>query len=250
MDRTLLRNLLLFGLLTVFAIGCASSSETTQEEPATSSDSGEERTATVSQNEADSTEQRLEELYWARKDSAKSRYTQDDVHFMIGMIGHHAQALIMSRLAPENGASSSVQTLASRIINAQKDEIRTMQTWLRDRGEPVPEIEIDSLQLNITGVEGHMKMMNHKNMPGMLSPQQLEELAQAEGSEFDRLFLKFMIEHHSGAVSMVEKLFDKDGAAQGSSTFKIASDIQVDQRTEIARMRLMLDRLVDNMGSE
>ena len=80
-------------------------------------------------------------------------------------------------------------------------------------------------------------------MPGMLTPEQLEELAAARGSDFDRLFLEYMIQHHKGAVSMVRDLFATDGAAQDDFVFKLASDIHVDQATEIARMELMLEAL-------
>lgn len=184
---------------------------------------------------------RLEALYEARQDSALMNYSEADVAFMTGMIPHHAQALIMSRLAPENGASPAVRTLAARIINAQQDEIRLMQTWLRDRGEPVPEVHIDGLRLMVHGPGGHM---DHDHaMPGMLTDAQLRELAAARGGEFDRLFLTYMIGHHQGAVIMVRDLFAQDGAAQGDAAFKLASDINVDQRTEIARMQLMLEAL-------
>ena len=184
----------------------------------------------------------LEELFWARQDSARMNFTQADVDFMIGMIGHHAQALIMSDLAPKNGASESVQTLASRIINAQKDEIATMQTWLKDRGQPVPEIHIEGLMLMIHGV-GHHNHMDHTNMPGMLSQEQLNELGAAKGENFDRLFLKYVIDHHEGAVIMVDNLFATDGAALDDAIFKLASDIQAEQRTEIARMQFMLNTM-------
>lgn len=186
----------------------------------------------------------LEELYWSRIDSSRMSFTEADVKFMRGMIAHHAQALIMSRLAPENGASEAVQTLAARIINAQKDEIATMQQWLRDRDQPVPSIEIDGLNLMVE-INGEPFTM-YKKMRGVLSQQQLEELAAARGAEFDRLFLKYMIEHHAGAVHMVDNLFGTDGAAQDEAAFRLASDIQVDQRTEIERMQLMLDNLPES----
>lgn len=183
----------------------------------------------------------LEELYWARIDSSRMSFTEADVKFMIGMIAHHAQALIMSRLAPENGASADIQTLAARIINAQKDEIASMQQWLRDRNQPVPEIEIKGLNLMVE-IDGKPYTM-YKKMQGVLSQKQLEELADARGNAFDRIFLKYMIEHHSGAVHMVHNLFNTDGAAQDEQAFRLASDIQVDQKTEIERMHLMLEQL-------
>ena len=182
----------------------------------------------------------LEALYWERQEAARGAFTEADVRFMTDMIGHHAQALIMSRLAPSRGASPAIQTLAARIINAQEDEIASMQQWLRERGQPVPEVHIDGLNLMLHGADGHH---HAHHMPGMLSQEELEELAAAEGAAFDRLFLAFMIEHHSGAVHMVDELFATDGAAADEAAFKLASDINVDQQTEIARMQLMLDAL-------
>ena len=182
----------------------------------------------------------LEALYWARLDSARTGFTEADTHFMTGMIAHHAQALVMSRLAPPNGASPQVRTLAARIINAQQDEIELMQQWLRDREQPVPEIHIEGIVLMVHGAGGHAM---HSHMPGMLTQEQLEDLAAARGANFDRLFLTYMIQHHAGAVYMVDELFGTDGAALDEEAFKLASGIHVDQVTEIARMEYMLDRL-------
>lgn len=180
----------------------------------------------------------LEALYWARQDQAKQSYTKADVDFMTGMIAHHAQALVMSRMAPERASSGQVKTLASRIINAQQDEIATMQRWLRDREQAVPEIHIDGTHLMIHGAGDHSM-----SMPGMLSAAQIDELAASSGVEFDRLFLTYMIQHHEGATTMVQTLFDTDGAGLDDTSFKLASDINVDQITEIARMKRMLDSL-------
>ena len=176
----------------------------------------------------DMTPDELEALFRARSDSALMRVSEADVQFMTGMIGHHAQAIVISTLAPDAGASPQIRTLAARIINAQNDEIALMQRWLRDRGRPAPEVD-DS---------GHMD--HAMNMPGMLSPEQLDELAGARGPAFDRLFLAYMIQHHEGAVVMVEELFNTDGAALDDTSFQLASAIQVDQITEIVRMRSML----------
>ncbi|MDZ7659325.1 DUF305 domain-containing protein [Fodinibius sp.] len=202
-----------------------------------------EKTATESSdNSADKSE--LEELYWDRIESARTSFTEADVKFMTGMIAHHAQALVMSRLAPKNGASPEIQRLAARIINAQQDEIKSMQQWLRDRDQPVPNIEIEGLNLMIE-LNGKPYTM-YKKMRGVLSQEKIEDLAAAQGKEFNQLFLKYMIEHHSGAVYMVENLFNTDGAAQDEQAFRLASDIQVDQRTEIDRMQQMLDQLTES----
>ena len=170
----------------------------------------------------------------ARADSVRHPYTDADVHFMSGMIGHHAQAIVMANWAPTHGASASVQRLADRIINAQKDEIVTMQRWLGDRLKPVPEADPAGMKMTMDGVE-HVMLM-----PGMLTEAQMKQLDQARGPEFDRLFLQFMIQHHRGAVSMVKDLFDTYGAGQDETVFKFASDVNVDQSTEIDRMEKML----------
>jgi uncharacterized protein (DUF305 family) len=171
-------------------------------------------------------------------------FTAADVHFMTGMIGHHAQALIMSALAPTHGASPQIQTLAARIINAQNDEIALMQAWLADRGQSVPEVEIEGTTLTVHGAE------HATHMPGMLTEEQMRELDAARGPEFDRVFLTYMIQHHRGAVTMVHELFGTDGAAQDEAAFKLASAIQVDQLTEIARMELMLEERSGDRSDE
>ena len=178
----------------------------------------------------------------AEADSIRNPYTAADVHFMQSMIGHHSQAIAMASWAPSHGASASVRTLAERIINAQQDEIVTMQTWLADRHQTVP-------------AAGPMKMMmNGKEtvmlMPGMLTEAQMHELDLAKGPDFDRLFLTDMIQHHKGAVSMVKDLFGTYGAGQDEVIFKFASDVNVDQTTEIARMERMLNSFALEKGAQ
>ncbi len=166
-----------------------------------------------------------------------ANYTEADIQFMSHMIGHHAQALVMAGWAPTHGASSSVRTLAERIINSQQDEIATMQRWLRDRNQPVPDPRAPGMKMAMHGAEHEMLM------PGMLTEPQMKQLEAASGEEFDRLFLTFMIQHHRGAVTMVKDLFGSYGAAQDETVFKFASDVNVDQSTEIARMERMLAAL-------
>jgi uncharacterized protein (DUF305 family) len=182
----------------------------------------------------------LTALMRARTDSARHRYTPADVEFMSGMIAHHTQAIVMARLAPTHDASASIRTLAGRIINAQQDEIAIMQQWLRDRGLPVPEIRVEGLKVLMV-MDG---MVHEHLMPGMLTDEQMAQLDRARGTDFDRLFLTFMMQHHRGAVSMVKDLIATPGAAQDDAVFKIASDINVDQTTEIDRMQKMLVALL------
>ena len=174
----------------------------------------------------------------ARADSLRHPYTEADIHFMSGMIGHHAQAIVMARMAPTHDAGPAVRTLAERIINAQQDEIGTMQSWLRDRQLPVPEAKPGPMKMTMNGMEHEMLM------PGMLTAEQMKQLDAARGADFDRLFLTYMIQHHRGAVAMVKQLFDSYGAGQDDVVFKFASDVNVDQTTEIARMQKMLATLL------
>lgn len=178
-------------------------------------------------------------------DSVRRAYTQADVDFMAGMIHHHAQALVMSRMAPSHGASPSLQIMARRIINAQNDEIDLMQTWLRDRGEDVPEPRASG---DHEADDAHAMHADHdaghEMMPGMLTDEQIATLDAARGEEFDRLFLQFMIQHHQGAVTMVNELVAVPGAAREEAVFKLASDIGADQTSEITRMQTMLRDLL------
>lgn len=166
----------------------------------------------------------------ARADSARYPYTAADIRFMSAMIAHHSQAVTMSALAPTRVASNPVKILAERITSSQQDEIALAEQWLRDRGRhPVHDM---------TTHGGH-----EMTMPGMLTSARLAQLEQATGPEFDRLFLTFMIQHHRGSAAMVNELFAADGAAQDETVFRFASDVNVDQLTEIARMEQMLTTL-------
>ena len=187
----------------------------------------------------------------ARADSLRYPYTQADIDFMSGMIHHHAQAITMSRWAPSHQASDAVQRLTARIINAQTDEIKLMQTWLMDRNQAPPTVDSTG-HVSMPGAHamaGHdmsampgmaMSGMDMPAMPGMLTDAQMQELNAARGEAFDRLFLTYMMQHHRGAVTMVKTLFSSPGAGQDESVFKFANDVEVDQSTEIKRMLSML----------
>jgi uncharacterized protein (DUF305 family) len=176
----------------------------------------------------------------ARIDSIRRPYTRADIEFMSGMISHHAQAVAMANWAESHGASHSVQIYCGRVAMAQTAEIGLMQKWLRDRNQPVPAADPKGMTMVMNGQP--MVMM----MPGMLTEEQMAMLDKARGPAWDRLFLTFMIQHHQGAISMVEKLFNTDGAAQDELVFKFANDVQADQSTEIDRMKQMLDAMSSN----
>ena len=173
----------------------------------------------------------------AKPDSNRFPYTEADVNFMSGMIGHHSQAIAMAKWAPTRAASQSIRTLTARIINAQQDEITLMSQWLRQHGQKVPEATPMGIKMNMGGMEHVMAM------PGMLTEAQMKELEASTGKKFDELFLTFMIQHHKGALAMVKELFGTPGAGQDETTFKLASDINADQETEIDRMQKMLIQL-------
>jgi uncharacterized protein (DUF305 family) len=162
-------------------------------------------------------------------DTSGVRHTAADVRFMQGMIGHHAQALEMAALVPSRSRSEDLRRLALRIDVSQRDELQMMQEWLVRRGEALP--------------DPHAHHHARRLMPGMLTASQMQALAAAEGSAFDRLFLEGMIRHHGGALTMVKDLFATPGGGQEPEIFDFASDVEADQAMEIARMRAMLKEL-------
>lgn len=157
-------------------------------------------------------------------------HTEADVRFMQGMIGHHAQALEMTGLLKTRTSSGDMKKLARRIEVSQADEITMMREWLERRGAVV------------AGAHAHHGQ-GATLMPGMLTPEEMSRLAAAKGPAFDRLFLDYMIKHHGGALEMVKALFATPGAGQQSDIYAFASDVDADQRMEIARMTSMLGEL-------
>ena len=155
------------------------------------------------------------------------QFSQADVRFIQGMISHHAQALDMTELLVSRSDSEAMQQLGKRIELSQEDEIQMMQEWLRERS------------LEVTSVDAH-HAHGATLMPGMLTPEEMNELERARGEEFDDHFLRYMIKHHQGALDMVEELLSERGSAQDSQLFAFTSDITADQTMEIDRMDAML----------
>lgn len=172
-----------------------------------------------------------------RPDLVRQPYSAADIDFMAGMIPHHAQAVVIAGWAASHGARADIRILCERMVVAQRDEIEYMQNWLRDRGQAVPDATATHHRMKMNGVEHDMLM------PGMLTPEELTQLDKARGTEWDRLFLTFMIKHHQGAMSMVEVLFASYGAMQDDDVYTLATDIHADQEIEIERMRKLLASL-------
>jgi uncharacterized protein (DUF305 family) len=154
--------------------------------------------------------------------------SEADISFMQGMIHHHSQAVDMTAWAPTHTHNKALLSLCQRISISQTDEMKFMKTWLVDRGQPImvhsPGMDMSSMPL----------------MPGMLTKQQMEALGKAKNAEFDRLFLTGMIQHHGGALVMVQDLFETPGAGQDNLLFDFATDVDNTQRAEMGIMRGML----------
>jgi uncharacterized protein (DUF305 family) len=166
-----------------------------------------------------------------------------DVEFMQGMIMHHSQAVEMTELLRTRSKDTEVQALGKRISISQTDEMAYMKQWLTDRGEPISEHgSMDMAGMDMAGMDhmDHMNMGAMPVMPGMLTPAQMKALAAATGPEFDHLFLTGMIQHHTGALTMVKDLFKSPGAGQDPQLFDFASDVDNTQQAEIDIMRHML----------
>lgn len=179
--------------------------------------------------------------YDANLDAAP-KATAADIRFMQHMIPHHAQALDMTALVEERTDDATIHRLAQRIEMAQADEIAQMAGWLADHEADVP-----PLPAAVDGPEGapfrdpSHAMNPPMQMEGMLSARQMQQLAEAEGDTFERLFLEFMIMHHEGAVTMVETLYESDRGGQTSTVNALALHIESAQITEIERMQQLLD---------
>jgi uncharacterized protein (DUF305 family) len=170
--------------------------------------------------------------------AAPRRPSEADIKFMQGMIMHHAQAVEMTELLRTRSQNTEVQALGKRISISQTDEMRFMKQWLTDRGLPLSG-SMDMAGMDMAGMD-HMDMGPMPMMPGMLTPEQMKALAAATGPAFDHLFLTGMIQHHTGALTMVKDLFATPGAGQDPQLFDFASDVDNTQQAEIDIMRHML----------
>ena len=163
-------------------------------------------------------------------DLAALSYSLGDIQFLRGMIPHHSQAKEMSALAEDRTNNTTVLAVAARITLSQDDEISMMQGWLVDQGLDPPAEDVHH-------------QPGFERMKGMLSDEQMEELAASTGPQFDRLYLEYMIDHHQGALDMVEMLLDQRGSVQDPLLYEFTSDVTSDQTSEIERMDTLLASL-------
>ena len=154
-------------------------------------------------------------------------YTKADVEFMQGMIAHHSQAIVMSRMAESHGANSQVLKLSNKIDQSQVPEIRIMQSWLQRNNQFAPDTS----------------SWHNMAMSGMLTAAQIKELDEARGVNFDRAYLQYMIMHHAGAIKMVDDLFNVKMAGQEVDVNVFANDVVTAQTTEIGIMQKLLTQL-------
>ena len=180
-------------------------------------------------------------------DLSRTTYTPGDVAFMQHMIVHHAQAVEMVTLLRAQGSDPTVRLMGERIALSQEAEMALMRDWLTQRGQP-----LEMPGMSHAGMD-HSAHMNHAGMampasdtpvmPGMLSPRQMQTLAAARGTEFDRLFLGGMIQHHKGALDMVEDLLNQPGSAEDPMLSDFTTSVVGDQSMEILRMQSLLSDL-------
>ena len=192
-----------------------------------------------------------------------------DIDFMQGMIMHHSQAVEMTELLKTRSEDAEVRELGKKIDVSQTDEMRWMKQWLTDRGLPtampmsgmsmsgmdmkgmdMKGMDMSGMDMSGMDMKGmDMSGMDMKGMdmgasmpamPGMLTVAQMTALRQARGPQFDHLFLTGMIQHHTGALTMVKQLFQNPGAGQDPQLFDFASDVDNTQQAEIDYMRHML----------
>lgn len=154
-------------------------------------------------------------------------YTKADVEFMQGMIAHHSQAIVMSRMAESHGANAQVLKLSNKIDQSQVPEIKIMQGWLLRNNQFAPDTA----------------SWHHMAMAGMLTEAQIKELDASRGVAFDRAYLQYMIMHHAGAIKMVDDLFNTSMAGQEVDVNVFANDVVTAQTAEIGIMQRLLSQL-------
>ena len=166
---------------------------------------------------------------------ASTSYVKADVNFLQGMIVHHKQAILMSNMADKRTNNKIIIDLANRIDSSQEDEINFMENWLVSREEEIFYIHADH----------HDRMA----MAGMATSDELLDLENSKSTDFDKLFLRLMINHHDGALKMVKDLKEYPGTAHDPVLNEFVSDLVNDQGVEIERMNVIAVNLSDDPRS-
>lgn len=188
---------------------------------------------------------------------SRTTFNAADVTFMQHMIVHHAQAVEMVELLREQGADATVQRLGERIALSQEAEMAIMREWLTVRGQSVEMAGMDHAAHPApaapAGHDHHAMTQPAQGaqasaddtpvMAGMLSPRQMRTLAATRGTAFDKLFLEGMIQHHQGAIDMVDALMATPDAAEDPTLSDFTSSVIADQSAEILRMQTLLSDL-------
>lgn len=159
--------------------------------------------------------------------------TAVDVGFAQDMLVHHQQAVVMAAYAREFGASEQVRAMAAAIDAAQQREIGQLTGWLQSWGEP---IQSERLPMHWMAGDGAGHHGDPGSMPGMASPEEMDQLVNLTGRRLDTLFLKLMTRHHEGGLPMAE-----DAARRAGTSYvrDAARTMLIDQRREIDQMRLL-----------
>lgn len=171
--------------------------------------------------------------------SAASRgpaVTEADIQFMQDMQVHHEQALELAALVGDRTRRSNLRLLALHITVSQQGEIAQMRGWLAAQG-------VDTARAMSHDMNAHASGGGHERMPGMVSQSIMNELRRSSGARFEKLFLRSMIQHHDGALTMVKTLLALPGAAQESAVNHFVSEVESSQSAEIARMKRLLSSM-------
>lgn len=162
-------------------------------------------------------------------------FNNSDVTFASDMIPHHAQAIEMVTLTDTRTLDPEVKQLADDIRAAQSPEVETMVDWLTAWGEEIPETSLD--HANAGHDMDDMPSMESTDMPGMMSADDMQSLADASDAEFQDMWLQMMREHHEGAVEMA-KTEQADGAYPGAVS--LAEPIETTQLAEVEQIKQLL----------
>jgi len=174
----------------------------------------------------------------------EDQWTAADAAFMVGMIPHHQQALDMAELAPDRAENAKVQALAARIADVQGAEMDVYRRWLSERGmaeDGSPDGKRQHGAHSGDDETAHLGADGHAGMKGMASAEDIERLTAARGSEFDRIWLELMIEHHAGALEMAHQRHTDGG--MDTRADELAADVTAGQLAEIKRMQAIQGEL-------